>query len=325
MAELLETGTPRAQDAALLALIGHGAAVREPVVAWAEAQITRATERRSARNAVEATASGAGASAEGPTIAFLASVLDHRERRLTDRALGALAVLGAPEAGGVLRRCLRSGDQEVRAQAMEALDSIGDRRLRRAIVRLLDADTVATPPERDRTLGELADDGDLWIKRLAQRVIAETGGTAEMADTARTLNDIDTMLMLRRVPLFEGLEPEDLQRIATSCIERFFPAGAALVHEDEVGGELFVIAEGAVRVIRADADGGERFIRRYEAGDHIGELAVLRERPRVATVVADGDVRALVIEGESLKAILRERPEAAMAMLGTLAERLSAT
>ena len=146
-----------------------------------------------------------------------------------------------------------------------------------------------------------------------------------MADTARTLSDIDTMLMLSRVPLFEGLEPEDLQRIATSCIERFFPTGAALVREDEVGGELFVIAEGMVRVVRAEKGGGERFIRRYEAGDHIGELAVLRERPRIASVIAEDDVRALVIEGESLKAILRERPEAAMAMLATLAERLSAT
>ena len=72
-----------------------------------------------------------------------------------------------------------------------------------------------------------------------------------------------------------------------------------------------------------DADGEERFIRRYEAGEHIGELAVLRDRPRVATVIADGDVRGLVLGGDGLRAILRERPEAAMAMLATLAERIS--
>ena len=57
----------------------------------------------------------------------------------------------------------------------------------------------------------------------------------------------------------------------------------------------------------------------------VRELAILRERPRVATVIAEGGgVRAQVISGESLKAILRERPEAAMAMLATLAERISA-
>ena len=55
----------------------------------------------------------------------------------------------------------------------------------------------------------------------------------------------------------------------------------------------------------------------------MGELAVLLERPRAADVVADGEVRTLAIDGDGLTAILRERPEAAMAMLQTLAERIS--
>jgi CRP-like cAMP-binding protein len=77
-------------------------------------------------------------------------------------------------------------------------------------------------------------------------------------------------------------------------------------------------------VEKAEPDGSERLIRTYEQGDHIGELAVLREAPRAATVIArEGGVRGLVIEGESLRAILRERPDAAMAMLATLAERIS--
>lgn len=144
-----------------------------------------------------------------------------------------------------------------------------------------------------------------------------------MADTARTLGEIDTMLMLRRVPLFEDLDPEDLQRIAATCGERLFPAGTVLMREGDLGSELMVLVDGSVRVVRADDAGGERLIRHYQAGDHIGELAVLRERPRAASVVADEDVRVLVINGESLKAILRERPDAAMAMLATLAERIS--
>jgi CRP-like cAMP-binding protein len=95
------------------------------------------------------------------------------------------------------------------------------------------------------------------------------------------------------------------------------------MREGDVTDELVVIVDGTVRVVQAAPDGSERFIRRYGAGDHIGELAVLRERPRAATVMAEGDVRGLVIGGDGLRAILRERPEAAMAMLATLAERLS--
>jgi len=145
-----------------------------------------------------------------------------------------------------------------------------------------------------------------------------------MPDTSRTLGDLDTMLFLRRVPLFDGLEPEDLQRIAMTSVEHVYPAGEALVREGDVGDELIVIVEGSVRVVHIDAAGTERLIRRYESGDHIGELAVLREAPRAATVIAEGEgVRGLVIGGAALKSMLRERPEAAMAMLAELAERIS--
>jgi HEAT repeat protein len=329
--DVLRVGEPDAQDAALLALDGHAAAVHAEVVAWAEAQIATATARRRARAALaaapDATDGARATNGARATVAFLSAVLGHREARATGRALGALAVLGTPEAGGVVRRCLGSRDPEIRAQAMEALDSIGDRRLRQAIVRLLDADLATGSADRDATLRALADDGDRWISTLARRAIGETmqqGGDDAMADTARTIGSIDTMLMLRRVPLFDGLDPEDLQRIASTCGERLFPAGTVLMREGDLASELMVLVEGSVRVVRVDASGAERLIRHYQAGDHIGELAVLRERPRAATVVADEDVRVLVIHGESLKAILRERPDAAMAMLATLAERISA-
>jgi CRP-like cAMP-binding protein len=133
------------------------------------------------------------------------------------------------------------------------------------------------------------------------------------------------MLFLRGVPLFSALAPEDLQRLSSTMIERSYATGEPLVREGDVGDELIVIVEGGVEVIR-DIDGEHRVLRRYEKGDHIGELAVLRQGTRTATVVADPPgVRGLVLGGEAVKAILRERPEAAMAMLGTLADRISAT
>jgi CRP/FNR family transcriptional regulator len=148
------------------------------------------------------------------------------------------------------------------------------------------------------------------------------GGAARMPETVETRADIDRMLLLRRVPLFEGLAPEDLQRVAATAAERFYAAEEALVREGDVGDELMVILEGSVRIVRDDG-GVERLVRRYGPGNHIGELAVLRERPRAATVIAEEPgVQVLVIAGAGLTAILRERPEAAMAMLATLAERL---
>ncbi len=325
--DVLRHGPADAQQAALTALVGPAGrdpTLHPPVAEWATQRLTRARLLRDARSAIHQTAQAG--TPDSPVAAFLDSVLASRQRKLEDQALGALAVLGSPEVGGVIRRCLRSNDVEVRAQALEALDSIADRRVSSALIPLLEGDAGLVAPgsgSGDAALRQMADDADPWIQELARRCIHDERGGSDMAGTDRTLTDLDTMLLLRRVPLFEGLDPEDLQRVAATSVERRYADGEAIMREGDLGDELVVLVTGTVRVVRREADGSERSIRTYEAGDHIGELAVLRERPRAASVVAEGQVRGLVIAGGALKSILRERPDAAMAMLATLAERIS--
>ena len=303
------------EAAAIAALAGHGMTVRDRIDPWADREVTRAIELSGARAVLRA-----GGPTDDADADFLCSILDHRIRHAQAMALGAMTALGAPAAGGVIRRSLGSADPDVRAQAIEALDSIGDRRLGGSIARLVEDAPTEEAEDRATVLRRLRDDDDEWIRAMARRL--QPSGD-DVTDTGRT-SDIATMLQLRRVPLFQQLSPEDLQRIASVATERWFEEGEALVREGEAGDELFVIVEGRVRVVHRADDGTERTLRTYGEGDHIGELAVLRARPRVATVVADGgSVRTLVIGGEGLTAILRERPDAAMAMLATLAERLS--
>ena len=359
LVEVLESGAERAQDAALAALAGHAARTDAAAAAeddrvrdWALRQVERALVLRRATVALGPAAEGDGRSAATGT--FLRAAIANRERRLEARLLAALAALGAADASGPIQRSLVSPDPDIRAQAIEAVEALGDRRLGRAVGRLLDADAEPAGTGSRDALRMLVDDPDAWIRALALRTLAEQladdarvivelaaadhdpivraavpatalpGGSA-MPETDRTLGEVERMLFLRRVPLFGKLAPEDLQRIAAAASERLYPAGDALVVEGDVGDELVVIVEGVVRVVRADGD-KQRLVRTYAAGDHVGELAVLREAPRTATVIAGDDgVRGLVIGGEGLRAILRERPEAAMAMLATLAERISRT
>jgi len=315
---VVEHGWRRASTAALDALAeraarqGQDPAVRPAILAFALAMVERATSIRRDRLALGAP--------DDPTAAFLVDVLADRERDLVRSLLGALAALGAPEASGLIRRCLAADDPETRAQAIEALESLGDRALAGRVVSLLEDATPGGLPTRDTVLARLGHDDDPWLRRLA----LACGGGPIVPEAARSRTELETMLELRRVPLFEGLDPEDLQRIAASAVERTYAPGEPLMAEGDLGDELVILLEGGVRVERAEPDGTARLIRTFEAGEHIGELAVLRERPRVATVTAEAaGARGLIVSGSGLKAILLERPDAAMAMLATLAERIS--
>ncbi len=295
---------------------GPDPAVQGPILEFALGRVDRATQLREDRRVLVAS----GLTGPDDPHDLLVHTLGNRERDLLRAGLGSLAVLGAPEAPGLIRRCLSDRDPQVRAQAIEAIESIGDRRLARSVVRLLEDDGASPLPDRAAVVARLVHDEDAWLRRLAQ---ACQGGPA-VPDATRSLSDLETMLALRRVPLFEGLDPEDLQRIAATVVERTFAPGDVLMREGEPGDELVVLLDGSVRVERAEPDGSIRQIRTYEAGEHIGELAVLRERPRAATVVAQPEgARGLVVAGSAVTAILRERPDAAMAMLATLAERIS--
>ncbi len=144
-----------------------------------------------------------------------------------------------------------------------------------------------------------------------------------MADSVKTLGTMERILFLRQVPIFSHLAPEDLQQIAELTSERVFEDGDYICREGELGDELFVIVEGQVCVAK-QSNGTMRTLRTLQAGEQIGELAILREQPRSASVIAEGShVRALVLRGNALQAILRDRPPVALAMLSSLADRLS--
>jgi HEAT repeat protein/ATP/ADP translocase len=354
LVEVLENGSERAQEAAVRGLEGTGDEAFEPVRAWARERVARMTRLRihaAALGSMSASADASNGANDGASLDFLRGIIDRRGHRTEAQLLTAVATLGAPEASGLLRRSLRAPDPDVRAQAIEAIDALGDRELGRDVVRLLDTDLPSSREATDEALRMLGEDPDPWIRALAMRAQADrmthtyaalleratsdpdpivrataatmpAVGGPPVTETSRTLGELDRMVVLRRVPLFSQLDPEDLQRIAVTAQERLYPSGEALVREGDVGDELIVIVEGSVRISKRDGD-TERFVRTYEAGDHIGELAVLRDQPRAATVVAEQDVRGLCIGGEALRAILQERPEAAMAMLATLAERIS--
>jgi signal-transduction protein with cAMP-binding, CBS, and nucleotidyltransferase domain len=95
---------------------------------------------------------------------------------------------------------------------------------------------------------------------------------------------------LGKVPLFRGLSQRQLSRILKGTLDYRFKPGKELVREAGHGETLFVILEGTARVVRRG-----RTIARLRAGQFFGEVAVLDGRPRTASVLAESELRCLVL------------------------------
>ncbi len=114
------------------------------------------------------------------------------------------------------------------------------------------------------------------------------------------------------------------QPVGRTLLERFlrrYTEGEAICREGETGEEMFYLSAGTVRVVK---DGRE--VGKLGPGDHFGEMAMLLEEKRTATVEAESpEVEAAVISRKNFQAILGENPEFAAHLLKTLASRLAAT
>ena len=145
-----------------------------------------------------------------------------------------------------------------------------------------------------------------------------------MSQTMTTVPLMERVVFLRKVPLFADLEPMDLRPIATIATEHVFSDGDTIAEQGESGEEMYVIARGEVSVLAREPSGIDRTLALRSTGDVIGEMAVITSRPRMATLVARGDVRLLTIARPQFEAILRERPKTALAVMRVLCERLAA-
>jgi len=125
---------------------------------------------------------------------------------------------------------------------------------------------------------------------------------------------------LTKVPLFAGCTKKQLDHVASIVTELKIPAGEVLMHEGSVAHEFVIIESGSAGVRR-----GTRKVATLGAGDVVGELALVLNRPRNATVTAETDLKVLVVDSRSFNRLLDEVPGLARRLLTTVAERLADT
>ena len=125
--------------------------------------------------------------------------------------------------------------------------------------------------------------------------------------------------VLSDVPLFSGLSNRHLNRIAEVAKSRRFSRYSTIVRAGDPGDTFFVILDGAVLVKTP----GKR-AKRLTAGDSFGEMALLDDAPRSATVDADNEVLVMLLSRTAFNRILEKEPKISTALLRTLAQRLRA-
>jgi len=136
-----------------------------------------------------------------------------------------------------------------------------------------------------------------------------------MTDVKKTVD------FLNRVPLFQGLKKRQLERLAEKFVPREYAAGQAIVTQDKGGEGIFIIVSGQAEAIRERADGAKVVVNTFGPTDFFGELALLDDGLRTASVVATEATQCLALTRWDFRAVLKEDVDMAITILEEMAKR----
>mgnify|MGYP006270030961 CR=1 FL=1 len=136
------------------------------------------------------------------------------------------------------------------------------------------------------------------------------------------MSTYDTRLFLRRVPLFFSLSEAQIDMLAVGSARRTFPKGRTIVAEGEPSQSLYILLSGRAKVQRSDSEGKEVIIAVLGAGEFFGEMSLIDDEPRSASVITLESCDFLAIPKENFLAALRQSTDICLAVMRGLVKRL---
>jgi CRP/FNR family transcriptional regulator, cyclic AMP receptor protein len=124
--------------------------------------------------------------------------------------------------------------------------------------------------------------------------------------------------LLKRAPLFSGCSKSELRALASTADELDLREGTIITREGRPGREFFVLISGTAEVTKKGKE-----VAQLGAGDWFGEIALLTDVPRTATVKATSSVDVLVITDRRFRTVVETMPSIALKILSTIGERLA--
>jgi AAA family ATP:ADP antiporter len=242
----------------------------------------------------------------------------------------------------------RSSNATQRSYAIEAVQNVIEKDLQELLLPLLEQ----VPESEMAHFGEqqfalprftvpvalhrLLQEEDYWMNAVIYYVITQDKSNqfSELRTTLQNsvafmeenamLRTMDNALFLKGVPLFANLEVEDLFHLAQITEEQDFPSNTMIFQEGDMGDSLFLLLAGEVDVLRI-IEQETHLLATLGPKDFFGEMAILTEEPRSASIRTRSPVTALVMEKEEFKGIMNRRPEIGQEIIRVLIARLKHT
>ena len=150
---------------------------------------------------------------------------------------------------------------------------------------------------------------------------APAGSAQARLKKRRNMLAIEKVLLLKNAPLFSALDSEELAALAEITLQKEYQPGETLFEQGETAHHLYVLVEGEVEV-RRKVDSQERTVSKMGGNEVFGEMSLLDDEPRSATIRALGPTAVLKVDRENFRELIQERPQIALAILKILSLRL---
>jgi len=133
---------------------------------------------------------------------------------------------------------------------------------------------------------------------------------------------MDGKIVLNKVSLFEGMPEEDLNQISNLATVRSFPRNTVIISEGDNSDSMYMVLAGKVKVYLSDDEGKEIIINILKEGDYFGELALLDDAPRSASVMTLEDCKFAILSKHAFDECLKSNPAIALQVIRGLSARL---
>ncbi len=127
---------------------------------------------------------------------------------------------------------------------------------------------------------------------------------------------------LRRVPLFSSLNEAQLEQLASGSVRKSYPRGRTIVAEGEPSQSLYILLSGRAKVQRSDSEGKEGILAVISSGEFFGEMSLIDDAPRSASVITIESCDFMAINKDSFKLMLTQSPDIGMQIMKGLVRRL---